>query len=93
MASPRETMVRFFAGHLHDVRYCADGRQRAVPGKERLLPLRPAQGQHQLQRHAAAGQMLEGIAAVRPVGVHHSHGPGQDLPALVVVGDDHVQPQ
>ena len=82
-----------FAGHLHDVRYRADGRQRAVPGKERLLPVRPAQGQHQLQRHAAAGQMLEGVRAVRPVGVHHSHGPGQDLPALVVVGDDHVQPQ
>ena len=29
-----------------------------------------AQGQHQLQGHAHAGQMLEGIGAVRPVGVH-----------------------
>ena len=81
------------AGHLHHVGHGADGGQRAVAGEQGLLPVRPAQSQHQLQRHAAAGQMLEGVRAVRPVGVHHSHGPGQDLPALVVVGDDHVQPQ
>ena len=37
--------------------------------------------------------MLEGIAAVTPVGVHHRDGTGQLLPALVVVGDHHVQPQ
>ena len=81
------------AGHLHHVGHGADGGQRAVAGKQGLLPVRPAQSQHQLQRHTAAGQMLEGIAAVGPVGVHHRGGMGQRLLALVVVGDDHIHAQ
>ena len=35
--------------------------------------------------------MLEGIGAVRPLGVHHRHGVGQGVLALVVVRDDQVQ--
>ena len=81
------------AGHLHHVGHGADSRQRAVPGEQRVLPVGAAQRQHQLQRHAAAGQMLEGVAAVRSVGIYHRHGAGQRLPALVVVGDDHVHAQ
>ena len=37
--------------------------------------------------------MLEGVRAVRPVGVHHGHGPRQGLPALVVVRHHHVHAQ
>ena len=81
------------AGHLHHVGHGADGGQRAVAGEQGLLPVRAAQRQRQLQRHAAARQMLEGIAAVGPVGVYHRHGAGQRLLALVVVGDDHVHAQ
>ena len=82
-----------FAGHLHDVRYCADGGQGAVAGQQGLLPALAPQGQHQLQRHAAAGQVLEGIAAVGPVGVHHGAGRGQLLLALMVVRHHHVHAQ
>ena len=78
------------AGHLHHIRHRADGCQRAVAGEQRLLPIRPAQGQHQLQRHAAARQMLEGIAAVASAGIHHRRGVRQRLLALVMVGHHHV---
>ena len=57
-----------FAGHLHHVGHGADGGQGAVAGQQGLLPALAPQGQHQLQRHAAAGQVLEGIAAVGPWG-------------------------
>ena len=78
------------AGHLHHVGHRADGRQRAVAGKEGLLPVRAAQRQHQLQRHAAPGQMLEGIAAVGPAGVHHRGGFRQRFLTFVMVGDHHI---
>ena len=80
-------------GHLHHVGHGADGGQGAVPGQQGLLPALAPQGQHQLQRHAAPGQVLEGIAAVKPVGVHHRAGGRQLLLALMVVGDDHVHAQ
>ena len=34
--------------------------------------------------------MLEGIGAVRPVGIHHRHGAGQLLLALVVIRHHHI---
>ena len=37
--------------------------------------------------------MLKGIGAIPPAGVHHRCGRGKLLFALVVVGDDDVQPQ
>ena len=37
--------------------------------------------------------MLEGVRAVRPVGVHHRRRPGQAVFTGVVVGDDQVHPQ
>ena len=77
-------------GHLHHVRHRADGGQGAVAGEEGLLPL-PPQGQHQLQGHAHARQVLEGVGAVAAAGVHHRSGLGQDVLALVVVGDDQIQ--
>ena len=80
-------------GHLHHIRYGADSRQRTVAGEQCLLPIGAAQRQRQLQRHAAARQMLEGVGTVGPVGIHHRHGAGQRLLALVVVGDDHVHAQ
>ena len=52
-----------------------------------------AQGQHQVQRHAHAGQVLEGVGAVAPVGIHHRTGTGQILLALMVIGNHHVHPQ
>ena len=51
--SPQETMVRFSPVHPHDVGHGADGGQSAVPGEQGVLPAPSAQGQHQLQRHAA----------------------------------------
>jgi hypothetical protein len=81
-----------FAVHEHHVGHGADGGQGAVAGEEGILPILAAQGHHQLQRHAHAGQVLEGIGAVGPMGVHHRGGGGQVALALVVVGDDHVQP-
>ncbi len=79
--------------HAHDVGHGADGGQGGVPGEEGVLLVHAPQGQHQLQRHAHAGQVLEGVEAVPPVGVHHRHGGRQLLLALVVVGDDHVHAQ
>ena len=80
-------------GHGHHVGNGADGGQGAVAGEKGLLPALAAQRQHQLQRHAAARQIGEGIGAVRPVGVHHRHGPWQGVLALVVIGDDHIHAQ
>ena len=76
----------------HHVGHGAHGGQVGVLPEELVRPV-PAQGHHQLQGHPHAGQVLEGIGAVLPVGVHHCHGLGQALLALVVVGDDHVHPQ
>ena len=74
-----------FSLHPHNVGHGADGGQGAVPGEEGVFPVRPAQGQHQLQRHAYTGQVFEGIGVVGPVGVHHRHGPRQFLFTFVVV--------
>ena len=82
-----------FAGHLHHIRHRADGGQGAVAGKQCLLPVGAAQSQHQLQRHAAAGQMLKGIIAIAAMRVHHGHGIGQHILTFVVVGDDHLHAQ
>ena len=65
--------------------------------KQGVGPLLPAgdaaQGHDQLQGHAHAGQILEGIGAVFPVGVHHGDGVRELFFAFVVVGDDHVHAQ
>ena len=79
--------------HPHDIGDGADGGQGAVSGEQGVLPVLAAQGQDQLQRHAAAGQMLEGIGAVWPVGVHHSHGVRKIFLTLVVVRDHHIHTQ
>ena len=76
--------------HAHHIGHSADGGQGGVAGKEGVLPVFPAQGQHQLQRHAHAGQGFERVGAVAAVGIHHGHGVWQHILALVVVGDDHI---
>ena len=78
------------AGHLHHVGHGAHRRQRAVPGEQSLLPVGAAQRQHQLQRHAAPGQMLEGIFAVAAPWIHHRAGHRQRLLALVVIRHHHI---
>ena len=78
--------------HPHHVGDGANGRQGAVPGEQGILPALASQGQHQLQRHTHSRQMLEGIGAVAAVGVHHCQRPRQLLLALMMVGDDHIQP-
>ena len=45
---------------------------------------------HQLEAHAAAGKVVEGIAAVFPLGVQHRHGLREFLLRQVVVADYHV---
>ena len=77
--------------HPHHVGNGADGGQSAVPGEQRVLTALPPQGQYQLQGHAHAGQVLEGIGTVGPVGVHHRGGPGKGLLAPVVVCYHYVQ--
>ena len=77
-------------GHEHHVRHRADGGQGAVALEEGLRLGLP-QGQDQLEGHAHPGQVLEGVGAVAPAGVHHGHRLRQYLLALVVVGDDQVQ--
>ena len=78
---------------LHHIGHRAHGGQVGVLLEEGVVVLLPSQGHHQLQGHPHAGQFLEGVGAVPPVGVHHRHGGGEGLLALVVVGDDHVDPQ
>ena len=51
------------------------------------------QGAGQLEGNGNAGQISVGVAAVRPVGVHHRHGLGQLILALMVVGDDQIHSQ
>ena len=76
--------------HLHDVRDRADGRECAVARDESFLPVRPGQREHELERHAAPGEVLERIRTVRSVRVNDGDRVRQRLLALVVVGDDHV---
>ena len=79
-------MIPVFAGHAHHVGHSADGGQRAIAPEGFIGLLRPRQGHGQLQRHAHAGQIFEGVGAVAAVGIHHRHGPGQCFLAFVVVG-------
>ena len=58
-----------------------------------MVALLASQGHHQFQGHAHPGQVFEGVGAVFPVGVHHRHGGGEFLLALVVVGDHQVDAQ
>ena len=55
--------------------------------------LRAAQRGGQLEGHAHAGKILMGIAAVRAVGVYHSRCGGKRLLALMMVGNNQVNPQ
>ena len=58
--------------------------------KKLLRPALTTQGQHQLQRYAAAGQMFEGIGAIRSVGIHHRRSPGQLILTLMMVRHHHI---
>ena len=78
---------------LHHVGHGAHGGQVGVLLEEGAVPLFPPQGHHQFQGHPHPGQILEGIGAVLPVGVHHRHGGGNLLLALVMVGDNHIYAQ
>ncbi len=79
--------------HAHDVGHGADGGQSRRTREEGVLPVLAAQGQHQLEGHAHACQMLERIRTVLPVGVHHRHGGGELLLALMMVRYHHVHSQ
>ena len=79
--------------HQHHIRDGADGGQGAVPGEKGVLPALASQGQNQLQSDAHARQVLEGIRAVRSVGIHHGHRLRKLLPALMVVRYHHVHAQ
>ena len=82
-----------FPLHPHDIGNGADGGQGAVPGEQGVLPALSSQGQHQLQCHAHACQVLEGVGAVRPVGIYHCHRMGQVLLALMMVRYHHIHTQ
>ena len=79
--------------HGHHVGHRAHGGQIAVFVKYRAPFPRGGHGHGQHQGHPHAGQTLEGVRAVRPVGVHHRGRRGQPRLAGVVVGDDHVHPK
>ena len=79
-----------FALHPHDVGNGADGGQSAVPGEQGVFPVRSAQSQHQLQRHAHASQIFEGIGVIRTVGVHYRYGPGEVFLTFMVIRHHHV---
>ena len=50
------------------------------------------QRRNELEGHAAAGQLLEGIGAVGASGIDDGAGGGQLGAAFVMVGDDGIQP-
>ena len=78
---------------LHHVGHRAHGGQVGVLLEEGVVALLASQGHHQFQGHAHPGQVFEGVGAILPVGVHHRHGGGEFLLALVVVGDHQVDAQ
>ena len=75
----------------HDVRNQAQAQKVCIAVQQLLLPA--GDGRGKLKGHARAGEVGVGIGTVRPVGVHHGHGPGQVLFALVVVGDHKIHPK
>ena len=80
-----------FPLHAHHVRHRADRGERAVARKDGLLAL--VEGEHQLERHAHAGKVLERVGAVRPVRIDHCRGVGQGLLALVMIRNDQIDAQ
>lgn len=88
---PQWTMVRFSPVMLITSATVPMAARVPVAPEGILRPLRPRQSHGQLQRHAHAGQVFEGIGAVRPVGIHHGGGLRKRLAALMVVGDYQIQ--
>ena len=82
-----------FAGHLHDVRHRADSRQRAVPGKRGSSRSGPPRASTSFSATPQPAKCLKGYAQSARWGSTTATARGSDLAALVVVSDDHVQPQ
>ena len=81
------------ADHRHEVGGNADHQQvqqrdQALEGDAELLRV----GLHQLESHAAARQVVEGIMAVFALGVQHRHGRREGLFRQMVVADDDLDP-
>ena len=80
--------IAVFPHQGHHVRDGADGDQvRVAVQYPSGVALHRAE---QLEGHADACQIVARIGAVGALGVHDCNGGGQRFPALVVVGDDHV---
>ena len=79
--------------HGHHVGHGAHRRQIGVLPEHQAGPVRSRRRHGQLQGHPHAGQPLEGVGTVGAVGVHHRRSLRDGLLALMVVGDDHVNPQ
>ena len=80
-------------GHRHHVGHRPHGGQVTVLRQHVSVPFWSVDGHGQLQGHPHAGQALAGAGAVAAPGVHHRLGGGQAALALVVVRDDHIDPQ
>ena len=78
--------------HRHEVGGNADHQQveQRDQGLERNAELLRI-GLHELEAHAAAGQVVEGILAVLTLGVQHRHGLRKRFLRKMVVADNHLQ--
>ena len=92
-AEPHADDGAVFPHHAHHVGHGAHGGQIGVLAQQGALGGWAGDGQRQLEGHPHPGQTLEGVGAVRTVGVHHRNGGREGGFALVVVGDDEVHPQ
>ena len=80
-----------FSLQWHDV--CHSAETDHVSVLLQYFRLVAAEGSCQLEGHADAGEILVGVAAVGSMGIHHCHGPGEDILALMMVGDDQIDAQ
>lgn len=90
---PTRTMVRFSPKSFITSATVPTAARSAYSWKRARYRFSPPRAHHQFQGHPHPGQILEGIGAVLPVGVHHRHGGGNLLLALVMVGDNHIYAQ
>ena len=78
--------------HAHEVGGYAD-HQQVEQGNQTLEGYAVLAGicLHELEAHAAAGEVIEGVVAVFALGVEHGHGGRKRVLRQMVVADDYVQ--
>ena len=80
-----------FAHQGHHVGHGAQADHVRIVPQYRFLAA--AKGSGQLEGHTHAAEVIMGIAAVRPMGIHHRGGFRQGILAFVVIGDHQIDAQ